>query len=67
MNSAQIVNGTLNVNETVRLAEAQRPGVTLTGRTLTVRFVPSRVPLGRPSSHAIAAALGKYLSISEGG
>jgi len=53
--------------ETVRLAEAQKPGVTLAGRTLTVRFVPSRGPLGRPSSHAIAAALGKYLSIPEGG
>jgi len=53
--------------ETIRLADGQKPGVALSGRTLTVRFVPVKGPLGRLSSHAIAMQIGKLLSVPEPG
>jgi hypothetical protein len=45
VNSSQIVNGTLNVNETVRLAEESLPAI--------LRSVAS-LPLAPPHSHAPA-------------
>ena len=53
--------------EAVKLVEAAKPGITLSGRTLTIRFVSSEGPAGRPSSHAVAAALGKFLAIQQAG
>jgi len=49
----------------VKLAEGDRPAVSLSGRILTVVFVPDQGPAGRPSSRAIAMALGKFLSVPE--
>lgn len=51
--------------ESVKLVEGEKPGVSLSGRTLMVIFAPSQGPAGRPSSHAITAALGKYLAVAE--
>ena len=44
--------------------EKGRPGMTLGGRTLVVRYAPAEGFLGRASSHAVAHQLGKLLSIS---
>lgn len=52
--------------QTVKLTEARKPEVSVAGRVLTVTFAPAQGPTGRPSSRAIAAALGKYLSVSDG-
>ena len=52
--------------ENVRLTQGTAPAVSLAGRTVTVRFVPGKGPLGRLSSHAIAAELGKLLSVDAG-
>jgi len=53
--------------DAVKLVEAKSPGVSLAGRAMTVRFVPLLGATGRPSSHAIAVALGKYLDIQDAG
>ena len=53
--------------DSVKLAEAKNPGISLSGRSLTVHFVPLLGATGRPSSHAIAAALSKYLDIPDAG
>jgi hypothetical protein len=53
--------------DTVKLVEAKSPGISLTGRSLTVHFVLYQGAPGRPSSHAVAVALGKYLDIQEAG
>lgn len=49
----------------VRLAQGDKPGVSLSGRVLTVMFDPTQGPAGRPSSRAIAVALGKVLAVQE--
>lgn len=49
----------------IKLAEGDRPAVSLSGRILTVVFVPDQGAAGRPSSRAIAVALGKFLSVPE--
>jgi hypothetical protein len=49
---------------TVKLERGARPGLSLSGRSLIVRFTPSEGYLGRPSSHAVAAHLGKLLAVS---
>ncbi len=47
----------------VRLEKAARPGVTLNGRILVVRYLPADGFLGRLSSHAVAHQLGKLLNV----
>lgn len=49
---------------TVRLEKAAKPGVTLSGRSLVVRYAPQDGYLGRISSHAIAHTLGRLLAVS---
>jgi hypothetical protein len=44
--------------------EKGKPGMSLAGRTLVVRYAPADGFLGRPSSHAVAHQLGKLLSVS---
>ncbi len=44
--------------------EKGRPGMTLSGRTLVVRYAPAEGFLGRASSHAVAHQLGRLLSVS---
>jgi hypothetical protein len=51
--------------QTVKLAQAAKPGLSLSGRTLTVTFASSLGPAGRPSSRAISVALGKILAVPE--
>jgi hypothetical protein len=51
--------------QTIKLAEGDHPAVSLSGRVLTVVFVPDLGAAGRPSSRAIAVALGKFLSVPE--
>ena len=53
--------------ENVKLVEGDRPGVALSGKTLVVSFVPGLGAAGRPSSRAIAVALGKFLAVPEAG
>jgi hypothetical protein len=48
----------------VKLEKGKKPGVSLTGRTRVVRFVPADGYLGRDSSHAIAHQLGKLLAVN---
>ena len=48
----------------VKLEKSAKPGLTLTGRTLVVRFAPADGFLGRASSHAVAHQLGKLLSVN---
>ena len=47
----------------VRLEQAAKPAVLLTGRSLVVHFTPADGFLGRVSSHAVAHQLGKLLSV----
>jgi hypothetical protein len=51
----------------VRLSPGDKPGLTLSGRTLVVDFVSGRGPLGRLSSRAMTVELGKILSVPESG
>jgi len=53
--------------QAVRLAAGDKPGVTLSGRTLVIAFVPGQGPLGRLSSRAMTVELGKILSVPESG
>lgn len=53
--------------DAVKLVEAKSPGISLSGRALTIHFVPAQGAPGRPSSHAVAVALGRYLDIPEAG
>jgi hypothetical protein len=48
----------------VRLERDRKPGLSLSGRTLVVHFVPADGYLGRDSSHAIAHQLGKLLAVA---
>jgi hypothetical protein len=48
----------------VKLEKSKKPGVSLSGRTLVVHFVPADGYLGRDSSHAIAHQLGKLLAVN---
>ncbi len=47
----------------VKLERAARPGMSIAGRTLVVRYDPAGGYLGRASSHAVAHQLGKLLAI----
>lgn len=47
----------------VKLEKGARPGISLNGRVLAVRYAPAEGYLGRPSSHAVAHQLGKLLSV----
>jgi hypothetical protein len=47
----------------VRLEKSGKPGITLGGRVLVVRYAPSEGFLGRASSHVVAHQLGKLLGI----
>jgi hypothetical protein len=49
--------------DTIQMATAGRPIISLHGRTLTVTFVPEHGFAGRASSHGIARALGELLSV----
>jgi hypothetical protein len=49
---------------TVKLEKHGKPGVTLSGRTLLVRYAPQDGYLGRVSSHAVAHHLGKLLAVT---
>ena len=49
---------------TVKLEKAAKPGVTLSGRNLLVRYAPQDGYMGRVSSHAVAHHLGKLLAVS---
>jgi len=53
--------------DSVRIVEGEKPTVAISGRTLLVSFVPSAGAGGRASSRAISLALGKILSVPEGG
>jgi hypothetical protein len=53
--------------EAVKLVPGVSPGVSVSGRTLQVTFAPALGPAGRPSSHAIAVALGKFLAVQGAG
>jgi hypothetical protein len=53
--------------QTVRLTPGDRPGLSLSGRTLVIAFVPGQGPLGRLSSRAMTVELGKILSVPESG
>jgi hypothetical protein len=44
--------------------EKGKPGMTLTARTLVVRYAPADGFLGRASSHAVAHQLGRLLAVS---
>jgi hypothetical protein len=48
---------------TIKLERAAKPGLTLSGRNLVVRYAPSEGFLGRISSHAVAHQLGKLLAV----
>lgn len=48
----------------VKLERAAKPGISLSGRTLVVRYDPANGFLGRASSHAVAHQLGKLLSLN---
>jgi hypothetical protein len=50
--------------ETVKIAPAAHPGVSIQGRSLQVGFTPGQGPAGYPSSHAVAHALGKLLAVA---
>jgi hypothetical protein len=51
----------------VRIAEAGKPGVWLSGKTLVVNFAPDAGAAGRASSREVALELGKMLQIAEAG
>ena len=44
--------------------EHGKPGMSLSGRTLVVRYAPAEGFLGRASSHAVAHQLGRLLSVA---
>ena len=48
---------------TIKLERANKPGMTLAGRNLVVRYAPAEGYLGRQSSYAVAHQLGKILSV----
>jgi len=54
----------LNSRVTLVRLEKGKPGMTLTARTLVVRYAPADGFLGHASSHAVAHQLGKLLSVS---
>jgi len=49
---------------TVKLEKAAKPGLSLSGRNLVVRYAPQDGYLGRISSHAVAHNLGKLLAVN---
>jgi Domain of unknown function (DUF4908) len=53
--------------DAVKIMEGDRPGISLSGKTLLVHFAPSQGQAGRDSSRAVAQELGKLLAISEPG
>ena len=53
--------------DSVRIVEGAKPGLTLSGRTLLVHFVPADAEAGRASSRAVSQELGKLLAINEPG
>ncbi|HWY62062.1 MAG TPA: DUF4908 domain-containing protein [Rhizomicrobium sp.] len=51
----------------IRIVKSDKPGVTVSGKTLTVSFVPSAGAAGRASSRQVAQQLGKMLQVAEAG
>jgi hypothetical protein len=51
----------------VRIVQSAKPGVSLSGKTLLVRFSPNAGAAGRASSRQVALQLGKMLQIAEAG
>jgi hypothetical protein len=51
----------------VRIVQGDKPGVTVSGKTLLVSYAPSAGAAGRASSRQVALQLGKMLQIAEAG
>jgi hypothetical protein len=51
----------------VRIVQSTKPGVSVSGKTLLVRFSPNAGAAGRASSRQVAVQLGKMLQIAEAG
>ena len=53
--------------DTIRLVQGDKPGVTVSGKTLLVSFAPADGVAGHASSREVALELGKMLQIAEAG
>jgi Domain of unknown function (DUF4908) len=51
----------------VRIVQGEKPGITMSGKTLMVTYAPVEGAIGRASSRAVAVQLGKMLQIAEAG
>ena len=51
----------------VRIVPGDKPGITLTGKTLLISYAPATGAIGRASSREVALQLGKMLQIAEAG
>ncbi len=51
--------------DSVRIVQSDKPGISVSGKTLLVAFTPSAGAAGRASSRQVAAQLGKMLQLAE--
>jgi hypothetical protein len=51
----------------IRIVQGDKPGITLSGKTLMVSYAPAAGASGRASSRAVALQLGKMLQIAKAG
>ncbi len=51
----------------VRIVQSDKPGITVSGKTLLVSYAPAAGAVGRASSREVALQLGKMLQIAEAG
>ena len=51
----------------VRIVQGDKPGITVSGKTLLVSYAPAAGAVGRASSREVALQLGKMLQIAEAG